>query len=229
MVRRWSYLNAINNSFESRDSLNVLVQVFQQTTFKATTYYRKPLYNPRITKLTRKNFYRRRHLNNWIVYQNIITLWAKEYLFFRKYSRTLLSIFFYKTSFLTYNCLIHSRLTTDELRSFGETRFTYFVNTLSRFCCSVRIQTFLFVTQFRTFSPMLISSNIDFFNKNVGGSNVDVLYNLTPHNLFLVPDTFKTINVINDIFALVFQKQLSYYLGFYKIFIYINLSILLKV
>ena len=229
MVRRWSYLNTINHSFESRDALNVLVQVFQQTTFKATTYYRKPLYNPRITKLTRKNFYRRRHLNNWIVYQNIITLWAKEYLFFRKYSRTLLSIFFYKTSFLAYNCLIHLRLTTDELRSFGETRFTYFVKALSRFCRSVSIRTFLFVTQFRTFSPMLISSNIDFFNKNIGGSNVDVLYNLTPHYLFLVPDTFKTINVVNDIFALVFQKQLSYYLSFYKIFIYLNLSILLKV
>lgn len=228
MVRRWSYLNTINQSFESRDSLNILVQVFQQTTFKATTYYRKPLYNSLITKLTRKNFYRRRHLNNWIVYQNIITLWAKEYLFFRKYSRTLLSIFLYKTSFLTYNCLIHSRLTTDQLRSFDETRFTYLINALSRFCQSFSIRTFSFVTQFRTFSPMIVSTNVDFFNKNLYGSNFDVLYNLTPHHLFLVPDTFKTLNVVDDIFALVFRKQLSYYISFYKIFIYLHLSILLK-
>jgi hypothetical protein len=108
MVRRWSYLNLINNTFSAEHKGLAFAHHF--ATFKATTYYRKSIY--RITKLSRRAWSRRKHLHNWLVYQNLLANWSQDYLFFRKYSRFVISLHLFKNSYLTYNLLIFKRSTS---------------------------------------------------------------------------------------------------------------------
>lgn len=107
MVRRWSYLNLINNTFSSEHKGLAFAHHF--ATFKATTYYRKSIH--RITKLSRRAWSRRKHLHNWLVYQNLLANWSQDYLFFRKYSRFVMTLHLFKNSYLTYNLLVFKRST----------------------------------------------------------------------------------------------------------------------
>lgn len=228
MVRRWSYLNNINNLtsnkiFVNTKSNNLLLKVFQQTTFKATTYYRKPIYNPLVTKITRKNFYRRRHLNNWLVYQNILTLWAKEYLFFRKYSRTLLSLFFYKNNFLIYNALIHSNTSVDNLRGYENSHMTHVVKAVKFFCKSKHTTLFPFFTTFKCFSINWIStSNLNLFTNPKALTSWDPLYTVTTDTLLAKPQTPVTDLILPLLFQLNYRQHLSYYTEVYKLFIFLT-------
>lgn len=103
MVRRWSYLNTLNSTVfqPSTFSLESVMTKYQYTFFKQTTYYRKRIFSPTVTRLTRYSFFRRRHLNNWIMYTNILNNWSHEYLFFRRYLRVLQSFQFFKNNYVT--------------------------------------------------------------------------------------------------------------------------------
>lgn len=103
MIRRWSYLNHLNTVFY--DSFQILDVVQHFKAFKMTTSYRKDLYHTP-TKWSRKSTSRRKHSHNWLLYHNILTEWSKEYLFFRKYNRFIVSLNIFKNSYLVYNLLI---------------------------------------------------------------------------------------------------------------------------
>ena len=228
MVRRWSYLNNINNLasdkiFVNTKNNNLLLKVFQQTTFKATTYYRKPIYNPLVTKITRKNFYRRRHLNNWLVYQNILTLWSKEYLFFRKYSRTLLSLFFYKNNFLIYNALIHSNTSVDSLRGYENSHMTHVVKAVKFFCRAKTTALFPFFTTLKCFSFNWISTpRVNLFQNPKTQSGWDSLYTVTTDSLLAKPNHPVMDTILPLMFQLNHRQQLVYYTELYKLFIFLT-------
>ena len=230
MVRRWSYLNQINIS--RGDSLpqsglgSSIIKSHHQVTFKATTYYRKPLYNPLVTKITRKSFFRRKHLNSWIIYQNILTLWAKEYLFFRKYSRTLLAFFFFKTNILMYNVLIYSNLAVDKLKGLENFHLTHLVRSVSSFCYFKGSLLFPFFGLFKNFSFFFGSTNLESeVWKKMLPMNLEQLYTLTP--LQLSPDYHlsKRVSEVEGFFRILFQNQISYHVEVYKFLILLLLTL----
>lgn len=114
------------------------------------------------------------------------------------------------------------------MRNFGETQFTYFVNSIRRFCSTTSSVLVPFLTLFRTFSPLIISTNADFRIKGLLGSNTDLLYNVTPTTAFSVKESLLPVNELSYIFNLSFRQQLTYYLAMYKVFIYIVLHLLAK-
>lgn len=234
MVRRWSYLNQLNTNtkvtiVDNTDHNLTLLKVFQQTAFKATTYYRKPLYNPSITKITRKNFYRRRHLNNWLVYQNILTLWAKEYLFFRKYSRTLMSLFFYKNNFLMYNILVHTNSSINDLRGYEGVHMTHVVKSLKFFLKNNTSLLFPFFTSFKNFSLSWFSSpTLNFFKTPKVSTSWDALYVVTQDQLLAKPKQSTLDGLLVFLFQMNHRQQLNLYLEVYKLFIFLTWIVLLK-
>lgn len=136
MVRRWSYLNTLNTQqfFFTTAKPKTLVAGHQTVTFKATTYYRKQLFSPLISKLMRKAFFRRKHLNNWLFYQNILSYWAAEYLFLRRYSRSLLALSFYQNSYLMYNVLVFGKMSAADLSGFESFMVTSLLRSVQNYC-----------------------------------------------------------------------------------------------
>ena len=136
MVRRWSYLNSINRSFWLKPLYQHVerhVKGYNLTTFKGTTFFRNSLYLTAPTKLSRKSFYRRRHLNNFLFYFNIISAWSQEYLFFKKLNKTLLMFGFYKNLYLAQNTLLFSKkinVWNYWVWGFKDNVSLYFVNSL---------------------------------------------------------------------------------------------------
>ena len=227
MVRRWSYLNQINLSVGQKlianSSPNSLLKGHHQVAFKATTYYRKPMYNPTITKLTRKSFFRRKHLNSWFIYQNILTLWAKEYLFFRKYSRVVLSFFFFKNNFLTYNLLVHTNSSIEGFQGLETLQLTHLVRSVTSFCQFNGKALIPFFKYFKGCSWFWGSSSTPLpLLTKVGQSLTEPLYSVTPSNLDVGSGT-KSFSEISVIFNLFFQSHNLYYVELYKLFIYLTL------
>lgn len=112
MVRRWSYLNQINKTrYKWREDFT-LKTAHQIVSFRATTYYRKPFIV--ITKFKRRNWSRRKHLTNWLVYQNIMVDWSADYLFMRRYNRFVIALRIFKYSYLIFNLLVFQSATVSD-------------------------------------------------------------------------------------------------------------------
>lgn len=101
MVRRWSYINQINRN--SSYPYKVFQKISNEAVFKETTVFRKD--RTLISLVRRKSWGRRRHLNQWLLYHNILADWSQEYNFFKRYLRFLLVKSLYKHSFFLYNIL----------------------------------------------------------------------------------------------------------------------------
>jgi len=162
MIRRWSYLNHLNTVFY--DSFQILDVVQHFKAFKMTTSYRKDLYHTP-TKWRRKSTSRRKHSHNWLLYHNILTEWSKEYLFFRKYNRFIVSLSIFKNSYLVYNLLLFKNALPSDIIS-GENiivsniikrviRYSYrFKPLLSAYLNSYNASYWLYATSFYNFEDI---------------------------------------------------------------------------
>lgn len=217
MVRRWSYLNNLNNFFFIKSSKKpvVFTQVSHLLNFKITTYYRKRMFFPDITKIIRKNFFRRKHLNNWIVYQNIITFWAKEYLFFKKYSKILLALFLWKNNYIMNNLLLIKKFNTNSLLKLNKVTVTTFLKKLLVFCNS-NISNMLFFNQkFKGINWFFLSSY-----KSITYKGISENFILARNNNFLTNIKHKQNSFnLNLVFNIYFKNILAYNTAFYKILI----------
>ena len=99
MVRRWSYLNSVN-SFYSNDLVTAEKSFFDVNT-NSTMYLRK-LYTLS-TRLTRKQWSRRKHIFNLLPISNILKDWSRSYRFYRNCNKLVLMQFFTKNTFLAFN------------------------------------------------------------------------------------------------------------------------------
>jgi hypothetical protein len=99
MVRRWSYINFINcgGLISSRAMPKASADVNMNTLM-----YLKKRYAP-ATRLTRKQWARRKHFHNWIAPMNVLKDWAKTYRFHRNHAKVVYYQFFSKHSFLAFN------------------------------------------------------------------------------------------------------------------------------
>ena len=102
-------------------------------TFKATTFFRKPLYLVSPTKLSRKSFYKRRHINNFLFYFNILSLWSKEYIFFKNLNKRNLLIGAQPQTYLAQNSLLFSKKPFYNYTQFQDVKVTTFNKTYLKY------------------------------------------------------------------------------------------------
>lgn len=158
MVRRWSYLNRINRSFY--DEHTDLDFVHHEGTFRATTYYRRKFGS--ITKLSRRSWSRRKHLHNWLVYQNVFTDWARDYLFFRKYNRFIIALHVFKNSYLIYNLLVFKKSTTVDFLGSESMIVSNVIKKVIRYCHRLNPTFSSFFKQYRHVSWLYLTSPYQF-------------------------------------------------------------------
>lgn len=173
MVRRWSYLNLINNTFSSEHKGLAFAHHF--ATFKATTYYRKSIH--RITKLSRRAWSRRKHLHNWLVYQNLLANWSQDYLFFRKYSRFVMTLHLFKNSYLTYNLLVFKRSTATSFLGSENVVVSSIIKRVIRYSSRLSPTTYSFFKNYKNVSWLYVTtpSNLEEVQK-VSDLTVDTTY-----------------------------------------------------
>lgn len=99
MVRRWSYLNSVNSVY--KNDLVTAEKSFFDVNTNATMYLRK-LYTLS-TKLTRKQWSRRKHISNLLPISNVLKNWSRSYRFYRNCNKLVLMQFFTKNTFLAFN------------------------------------------------------------------------------------------------------------------------------
>jgi hypothetical protein len=131
MVRRWSYINFINCG------PLVVSPSMPKATVDAnmnTLMYLKKRYTP-ATKLTRKQWARRKHMHNWLPPMNILKDWAKVYRFHRNHSKVVYYQFFTKNSFIAFS-LVSARSSIPSLHKGSEDVITgmYTKRLLRAFC-----------------------------------------------------------------------------------------------
>lgn len=99
MVRRWSYINQMNNAHLS--GFRLVRKGAFDVNMNSTMYLRKSY--ALSTKNPRHRWARRKHLYNWIPLANVLKDWAKTYRFYRKYNKFVFNQYFTKNSLLSFN------------------------------------------------------------------------------------------------------------------------------
>lgn len=145
MVRRWSYINEINN-LNSCSLRNGRLGAFDST-FRSVTYWRKPFFFS--TKLLRRRWTRRKHLYSWLAISNVIKDWALTYRFQRNFLKSVFYQHVSTNSFFAFN-LLSAKNSIPALHKGSElvvlssstrrilTYFTRFTNTRIRFLLSLK-------------------------------------------------------------------------------------------
>jgi len=99
MVRRWSYINSVNNLTPT--NFRYMRKAAFDVTVNSTMYLRKTYSIP--TRLTRKRWARRKHIHNWLYSANVLKDWAKSYRFYKNHNKSVLNQFFTPSSFIAFN------------------------------------------------------------------------------------------------------------------------------
>ena len=102
MVRRWSCINLINS--HSTFMFRTFQAASSEVLFKENLSFKKEL--RKVSFMTRKSWSRRKHMNQWLIYHNILVNWASDYRFFKRYTKAMLVQNLFTNSFLTYNFLM---------------------------------------------------------------------------------------------------------------------------
>lgn len=113
MVRRWSYINAVNEIpvLEMRK-----IRVGSMDTIVNSLMYLRRDF-PKNTHNYRKGWARRKHSNDLIFLSNIMTIWAKEYRFYKNYNRATFYQHFFKNTYLSFNLNIQTSLPSRHTRA----------------------------------------------------------------------------------------------------------------
>ena len=99
MIRRWSYINTLNN-LPSLDIKKIRISS-SDAIVNSLMYLRREF--PIQTRARRKSWARRIHTNDLLTLSNVMIIWAKEYRFFRNYNRSVTYQFFSKNTYLSFN------------------------------------------------------------------------------------------------------------------------------
>lgn len=222
MVRRWSYINFINCGplVASPSMPKATVDVNMNTLM-----YLKKRYTP-ATKLTRKQWARRKHVHNWLAPMNVLKNWAKVYRFHRNHSKVVYYQFFTTNSFVAFN-LVSAQSSIPSLYKGSEDLITgmYTKRLLRLFqqYSNPRIS-FLYSTKYARVA--LISC---YFNSNADNSattfeiNRSIVPLFTDHITYAAHWSFsssplpETISTVLQLFNDIFRLFLSNVLGLYRV------------
>jgi len=99
MIRRWSYINSVNNSHMA--NYDIGRKSAFDVNMNSTMYLHRDY--ALSTHIPRHRWARRKHLYNWIQLANIMKDWAKVYRFYRKYTKFITNQYFTKNSLTAFN------------------------------------------------------------------------------------------------------------------------------
>ena len=171
MVRRWSYINSLN--YEPLLTSRSIHKASVDTNLNTLMYLKKRY--ALSTKLTRKQWARRKHVHNWIAPSNILKDWAKSYRFHRNSAKLVYYQFFTKNSFIAFN-LVAARNSIPSLNKGSEKIVTgSYVKRLLKFFNAHSNTRFRFFCSFQTGRLLAISllpglqknQILDFFDSQV--------------------------------------------------------------
>ena len=136
MVRRWSYVNQINKS--AFHPYKTFVRIGNDVIFKETTVFRK---DRTVTSLVRRKAWgRRRHINQWLLYHNVLADWSQDYMFFKKYLRFTLTRSLHKHSFFLYNVLVLLDKSSGFYPGFEFLNYVTITRKVSNYCLDKNLQ-----------------------------------------------------------------------------------------
>lgn len=221
MVRRWSYLNLINTTFSSEHK--ALAFAHHYVTFKATTYYRKSIH--RITKLSRRSWSRRKHIHNWLLYQNLLANWAQDYLFFRKYNRWALTLNLFRNSYLTHNLLILKKASTTDFAGSEEVVVSNFVRRIIRYSSKLNPQTYHFFHRYVGVEWMYVTTPLNIEKVQESSEMTDSITHLSYQSQYYAEEMDLSLShwlqfLINLLFTHHFLKTIE----LYKVFTLLTLT-----
>lgn len=222
MVRRWSYLNKINQTrYKWREDLT-LKTAHQIVSFRATTYYRKPFIT--ITKFKRRNWSRRKHLTNWLVYQNIMVDWSTDYLFMRRYNRFVIALRIFKYSYLIFNLLVFRK---SSIVDFPGSEVMAVTNTIRRvrlYSSRLNFSCWTNFNQFREVSWLYATSPYTREElQEVSELSDDMAYYSYGPSLYSVAAEARDLMWMKLIDDLLFTMSLKQYVELYKVTILLTL------
>lgn len=105
MVRRWSCLNSAN-----APTTRALLEAYFDESVKATLYLRQTY--SKHTVFRRRSAVRRRHLNHWIVYTNVLADWSNDYRKLKRYCKYSFTLGIFKYNYLSFNSFQSKNLIT---------------------------------------------------------------------------------------------------------------------
>ena len=212
MIRGWSYVNRLNNTFFGKYSdLNF---IHYESTFKSNIHFKKSVNS--ISKLSRKSWSRRRHLTNWIVYQNVFSNWSNDYLFFKHYNKSVFNYQLLKNSFLTYNFMILKKTNNSYIKGIESFISSSFVNKLFSYFNKLNFNSYLFLRKLKNNLWFFISST-DKVNliKTINSINYNPLYSTSQLNYYPIELKNNKLDyltiILNTIFNIILLKNVEFY------------------
>lgn len=228
MVRRWSYINFINcgplvaSSSMPKASADVNMN---------TLMYLKKRYTP-ATKLTRKQWARRKHMHNWLAPMNILKDWAKVYRFHRNHSKVVYYQFFTKNSFMAFS-LVAARSSIPSLHRGSEDVITgMYTKRLLRFFQRYSNPRISFLYSNKYSRILLISSYPKTYGSNLSSifeENKSVVPLFTDHLTYTahwdlpVTPSYETVRRFLTLFDDIFRLFLTNILSLYRVSLLISI------
>jgi hypothetical protein len=114
MVRRWSYINHINNIHPQSSRVYAIEASAKDAILNVIMYLRCDF--PFSSKSFRKNWTRRKYANQKLFLTNVMINWAKEYRFYKNYNRMLHYQFLFKNTYLSVNLLINRSYSSEKTK-----------------------------------------------------------------------------------------------------------------
>jgi len=218
MIRRWSYINSLNNFKWTNGSMDYKYLSFSlhKTTFKDTTYYRRKIRY--LSRLARRSWARRKHLGNWVFYQNILNDWSQDYLFFRKYNRFILNVQLFKNSFFVYNLLIITKIGIANFIGSEKVMISSLINRVSRYYSRINPSFWTIPNNFRCMSWLYVTTNLATEElKTQSPFATDPVFTYYQTAFFTQMPVIHSINWVNTILNYFFQIIFNKICEIYKI------------
>ena len=172
MVRRWSHINSINST--SLLTTRHIQKATVDANLNALMYLKKQY--SLATKLTRKQWSRRKHLYAWLAHSNILKDWARSYRFHRTGAKLTYYQFFTKNSFLAFN-LVVARNSIPALNRGSENLVTgNIIKRFLRFFNLFSTPRFKFLTSFKYTQILMISLNSEIGRARLNSSHITISY-----------------------------------------------------
>lgn len=213
MVRRWSYVNQLNSvSFSNYSSLDF---AHYDATFRANIHFKRDIHS--ISKLSRKSWSRRRHLNNWLIYQNLLSNWSNEYLFFKQYSKFTFNYQLFKNSFFSHNLMILRKSSNSQLKGMESFISSPFISRISNYFNRLNFSTYLFFKRLKNNSWVFLTTpGTTSTPKLLESFNLNPFYTTHQLNLYPIDSKLLDLDCANQIVSLLFNVSLLKSVELYK-------------
>jgi len=132
MVRRWSYLNQLN--IVSFGSSTIIPSAKHDVTVKHNLYFKKNYSH--VSLVSRRAWIKRRRLNNFSLYRNVLADWSSEYIFYRKYLKITLSWGLFKASAWSQNLILSKNTNPATCPNLEHVTMATVIRSVIKYCSS---------------------------------------------------------------------------------------------